>query len=240
MTDGVAGGQSLRRPRPRPAVVPDRDLLLILLTASAGAVDAISFLALGKVFTAFMTGNLVFIGIDIGGPGGPRVTGPLVSLAAFAVGVLLAGVVTGNRRTSRALALAAGFEVVFLLVWVSVSGAPGDIALDLLIGLSAVAMGLQSGAVGTLGVQGIFTTAATATVITLMAGAAERKDTGERVRLGLVLAALIAGAAAGAFLLDHARTYAPVLPAGLALVAAVGFARTDPRPSRSRRVPATG
>jgi len=240
MTDGVAGTQSLRRARSGPAAAPDRDLLLIVLTVSSGAVDAISFLALGKVFTAFMTGNLVFLGIGIGGPGGPRLAGPLVSLAAFAAGVLLAGVVTGAGRTSRALALAAGFEVAFLLVWVSVPGAPGDTALDLLIGLSAVAMGLQSGAVSTLGVRGIVTTAATATVITLMAGATDRTDTGERVRLMQVLAALIAGAAAGAFLLDHARTYAPVLPAGLALVAAVGFARADPRPSRSRRVPAAG
>jgi len=238
MTQGVAGAQSLRGAGLRPAAVPDRDLLLIMLTVSSGAVDAISFLALGKVFTAFMTGNLVFVGIGIGGPGGPRVAGPLVSLAAFAAGVLLAGVVTATRRTSRALALAAGFEAAFLLVWVSVSGAPGEIALDLLIGLSAVAMGLQSGAVSKLGVRGIFTTAATATVITLMAGAAERTGIGERMRLLQVLAALVAGAAAGAFLLDHAHTYAPALPAGLALVAAVGFARTDPRQSRSHRIPA--
>ncbi len=240
MTGGIAGAQSMRRARSGPAAEPDRDLLLILLTVSTGAVDAISFLALGKVFTAFMTGNLVFLGIGIGGPGGPRLAGPLVSLAAFAVGVLLAGAVTGTRRTSRALALAAGFETAFLLVWVSVSGAPGEITRDLLIGLSAVAMGLQSGAIGTLGVQGIFTTAATATVITLMESAAERTGIGERARLGLVLAALIAGTAAGALLLDHARTYAPALPAGLALVAAVGFARTDPRPSRSHRVSVAG
>jgi len=161
-------------------------------------------------------------------------------LTAFVVGVVFAGVVTGSHRTSRALSLAAGFEVAFLLVWVSVSGAPGEITRDLLIGLSAVAMGLQSGAISTLGVRGIFTTAATATVITLMAGAAERTGAGERVRLMQVLAALIAGAAAGGFLLDQARTYAPALPAGLALVAAIGFASTDPRPSRAHRVSAAG
>ena len=37
-----------------------RDLLLFALTVSSGAVDAISFFALGKVFTAFMTGNLAW------------------------------------------------------------------------------------------------------------------------------------------------------------------------------------
>jgi uncharacterized membrane protein YoaK (UPF0700 family) len=234
MTDGVAGARGLHRARTGPAAVPDRDLLLIVLTMSSGAVDAISFLALGKVFTAFMTGNLVFLGIGIPGPGGPRLAGPLVSLAAFALGVLLAGAVPGSRQTSRVLALAAGFEAAFLLLWVSASGAPGEIELDLLIGLSAVAMGLQSGAVSTLGVRGIFTTAATATVITLLAGV------GERVRLAQVLAALVAGAAAGALLIDHARTYAPALPAGLALVAAVGFARSESRPSRCHRVSPAG
>lgn len=40
-----------------------RDLLLMALTFSSGAIDAISYLALGKVFTAFMTGNLVFLGL---------------------------------------------------------------------------------------------------------------------------------------------------------------------------------
>jgi uncharacterized membrane protein YoaK (UPF0700 family) len=39
-----------------------RDLLLMALTFSSGAIDAISYLALGKVFTAFMTGNIVFLG----------------------------------------------------------------------------------------------------------------------------------------------------------------------------------
>ena len=42
-----------------------RDLLLHALTVSSGAVDAISFLALGKVFSAFMTGNIAFLGLRI-------------------------------------------------------------------------------------------------------------------------------------------------------------------------------
>src|ERR1700694_5520832 len=67
-----------------------RDLLLNALTVSSGAVDAISFLALGKVFTAFMTGNIVFFGLRVAGasraPGGVAIS---VSIAAFAVGVYL-------------------------------------------------------------------------------------------------------------------------------------------------------
>jgi uncharacterized membrane protein YoaK (UPF0700 family) len=48
-----------------------RDSLLVTLTFSSGAVDAISFLALGKVFSAFMTGNIAFLGIRLAGAPAP-------------------------------------------------------------------------------------------------------------------------------------------------------------------------
>jgi uncharacterized membrane protein YoaK (UPF0700 family) len=60
-------------------------VLLMALTVSSGAVDAISFLAHGKVFTAFMTGNIVSLGLLIAA-NGPDSTAILVSMAAFAVG----------------------------------------------------------------------------------------------------------------------------------------------------------
>src|ERR1700719_4034827 len=66
-----------------------RDLLLNALTVSSGAVDAISFLALGKVFTAFMTGNIAFLGLRVAGAPAPGAVSILVSMAAFAVGVYL-------------------------------------------------------------------------------------------------------------------------------------------------------
>src|ERR1700738_3053400 len=66
-----------------------RDLLLSALTVSSGAVDAISFLALGKVFTAFMTGNIVFLGLRTAGAPGPSVSALVVSIAAFSAGASL-------------------------------------------------------------------------------------------------------------------------------------------------------
>jgi uncharacterized membrane protein YoaK (UPF0700 family) len=65
-----------------------RDLLLNALTLSSGAIDAISFLALGKVFSAFMTGNIAFLGLRVAGASNaPGVVAILVSMAAFAAGV---------------------------------------------------------------------------------------------------------------------------------------------------------
>src|SRR6478736_2947414 len=75
-----------------------RNGLLNALTVSSGVVDAVSFLALGKVFTAFMTGNFAFLGMAIATTTGlttygvvpPRVISVFAALAGFAVGVFLA------------------------------------------------------------------------------------------------------------------------------------------------------
>src|SRR5258708_12198100 len=66
-----------------------RDLLLNALTVSSGAVDAISFLALGKVFSAFMTGNIAFLGLRVAAASAPGAVAIVVSILAFAVGVYL-------------------------------------------------------------------------------------------------------------------------------------------------------
>src|SRR6185436_12939757 len=71
--------------------VAQRNSLLDALTLSSGAIDAVSFLALGKVFTAFMTGNVAFLGLAVAGsPIAPRVVSVLSSMAGFAIGVFIA------------------------------------------------------------------------------------------------------------------------------------------------------
>src|SRR5436189_5338386 len=83
-----------------------RNRLLDALTVSSGAVDAVSFLALGKVFTAFVTGNVAFLGMAIASSTGsaiygvapPRITWVLAALAGLAGGIYLA---TKIDRSSR-------------------------------------------------------------------------------------------------------------------------------------------
>jgi uncharacterized membrane protein YoaK (UPF0700 family) len=198
-----------------------RDLRLIGLTLSSGAIDAISFVALGKVFTAFMTGNLVFLGLGVGDAGGPDVLRVLIALAAFAAGVYGAtrivngssGSGTWSPGVAFALAGTVALQAGFLALWVTVSGRPGTESGDVLIGLMALAMGLQSGAVASLAVNGVFTTAATATLLFVMRDLADADSSPkERARLTGVLLALVTGAVAGGLLLVHARPYAPLLP----------------------------
>jgi uncharacterized membrane protein YoaK (UPF0700 family) len=217
----ISGHQaSLQAPRWRtPETI--RDVLLVGLAVTSGAVDAIAWLTLGKVFTAFMTGNLVFLGLDAAGAAGPGAVRVAISLAAFAAGVLLAvpivktsrGAGVWPRRISVTLGVSALAQAAFFVVWVATSGEPSTNEAYLLVGLWALAMGFQSGAVMSLSVSSVLTTAVTGTYIGLMSDLAgwSRSVTQER-RFAGVLAGLFAGAFAGGYLIDHARNYAPVLP----------------------------
>jgi uncharacterized membrane protein YoaK (UPF0700 family) len=58
-------------------------------------------------------------------------------------------------------------HTVFLVVWFASDGQPSVDVAHVLLGSWAFAMGMQSAAVRTLHVDGVFTTAATATIIFL-------------------------------------------------------------------------
>jgi uncharacterized membrane protein YoaK (UPF0700 family) len=226
-----------------------RDWLLFALTVASGAVDAISFLALGKVFTAFMTGNLVFLGMGIARyPGAPSIRAALVAMAGFALGIYLAELIAtpdpvmnhDNQSAgvvwpapvTHALAISLLPHLAFVVLWIATGGSrTGSVALGLLA-IWAVAMGMQSAAIRRLEVGGVFTTAATATFIFLFGGFARRPlSSEERRRLSGVLISLVVGAAAGARLLIDAPTYAPLLPLVITVVvvaiAAKAFVHRD-------------
>src|SRR5207245_2693798 len=68
--------------------------ILLAMTGVTGVVDAVSFLAMGHVFTANMTGNIVLLGFALAGAAGLSVSRSSVALIAF-----LAGAVGGGRMT---------------------------------------------------------------------------------------------------------------------------------------------
>jgi uncharacterized membrane protein YoaK (UPF0700 family) len=205
-----------------------RDLVLIGLTLSTGSVDAISWLGLGKVFSAFMTGNLVFVGFAAGGAAGPPLPRLIAATVAFGAGAAAGARIVRGRdpktlwpgEVTLALTVGLAFQVAFLLVWLAVNADPADGSGELLIVLSASAMGVQTAAIFSLGVRADFTTAATATLAVLMGDLAGWKQpSGERARLGGTLAALVGGAITGAALMTRASSWAPAFP--LALTAAM-------------------
>ena len=213
-----------------------RDLLLNALAVSSGAVDAISFLALGKVFSAFMTGNIAFLGLRVAGASAPGGVAIVVSMAAFAVGVYLStrivkpseGSGMWPQRVTVALGVSLIAHAVFLAVWFASNGQPSIDVAHVLLGSWGLAMGMQSAAVRTLHVEGVFTTAATATIILLVGDTTSWSSTvAERRRLASVLVSLFVGATAGGLLLVHAHIYAPVLPFAITVMtvatAAIAF-----------------
>src|SRR5216684_7888616 len=205
-----------------------RDLLLNALTVSSGAIDAISFLALGKVFSAFMTGNIAFLGLRVAGASAPGVVAIFSSIIAFAAGVYLSTRIVKHsadsgiwpQRVTVALGVSLIPHAAFLAVWFATNGQPSIDVAHVLVGLWGIAMGMQSAAVRTLHVEGVFTTAATATIIFLVEYSTNWSATvEERRRLAGVLVSLFVGATAGSLLLVHAQIYAPVLPFAITVAA---------------------
>ena len=65
--------------------------VLCVLTVTTGLVDAVSVLGLGRVFTANMTGNIVFLGFAVVGIPGFSVARAVVAVVGFVVGAMLGG-----------------------------------------------------------------------------------------------------------------------------------------------------
>src|SRR5260370_17847800 len=196
-----------------------RDLLLNVLTVSSGAIDGISFLERGKVVSAVMTGNIAFLGLRVAGAGGPGVVAIFTSMAAFAAGVYLSTRIVKHsadsgiwpQRVTVALGVSLIPHAAFLAVWFATNGQPSIDLAHVLLGFWGLAMGMQSAAVRTLHVEGVFTTAATATVIFLVGDVTTWSATVvERRRLAGVLASLFRRPTAGGSLLVPAALYAPL------------------------------
>ena len=220
----------------RPNDVKLRDFLLSGLTFSSGAVDAISFIALGKVFTAFMTGNVAFLGLLLAGAGGPELLSVLLAMAGFSAGVYLGTLIVKPRgqqssgiwpaRVTVTLGLSLLWQAAFVILWLTVHGRPDTHAVHWLLLFWGIAMGMQSAAVRSLKVDGVFTTAATATFIFVMGDLATQAESPEvRLRLWGVLVSLLLGATAGGFFLVHALIYAPVLSFAITILVVAAAAR---------------
>jgi uncharacterized membrane protein YoaK (UPF0700 family) len=225
-----------------------RDWLLIGLTFAAGAVDAISYFGLGRIFSAFMTGNLVFLGLRIADTAGPALLPVACAVIFFAVGALLGTWIARTSspapglwpgRVSACLAAVAILEAVFLGIWLAHAGQPSEAAVTILLGVASLAMGLQTAAVRALGVLGVFTTAATFTLLAFAGDFAGTRPKADAPRLAGVLLALVAGAAAGGAVLIRAAPYAPALPLAATLVVLVAGLflgrRRDPSAAVAKR-----
>ena len=219
----------------RPGTAGIRDVLVVALTVTTGAVDATAFLALGKVFSSVITGNLVLLGVAAGSGNAGEAIRAAVALGGYCAGVLIGAPIAargdpGSQTWPPAVTVTLLAELCLLAVFtagweLSPARQAASSQLPLLLVLSA-AMGLQSAAVRRLGQMS--STYLTSTLTGVVAGLATRtKPDGLRRSVG-ALAGIVAGAVAGALLIRGAPAWLPamILAPGLA-VAAVAVLHRD-------------
>ncbi|MEC3912399.1 YoaK family protein [Sphingobium sp. CR2-8] len=198
--------------------------LLLLLSVTTGLVDAISVLGLGKVFTANMTGNVVFLGFAASGAPGFKIAPYLFAIMSFMVGALIAGRV-GKRHAGsplrRWLLIAASVEAS--LLWIAAGVAVGfdvatqtpDMSVYIIITLTGLAMGFRNATIRQLKVPDLTTTVLTLTITGLAADSRVAGGSNPNwARRVASVAAIFIGAAIGAYLVTHGGLVAPLVLAG--------------------------
>ncbi|MBP2276937.1 MULTISPECIES: YoaK family protein [Sphingomonas] len=195
---------------PQPALLPP---LLLLLSVTTGLVDATSVLGLGKVFTANMTGNIVFLGFAAVGTPGFTIAPYVIAIATFMLGAFVAGR-TGRFHTNRPLRhwLLWSALIEAVLLWAAAVVAIGfdpaslmpEWKLFMIIALTAVAMGYRNATIRQLKVPDLTTTVLTLTITGLAADStlAGGSNPNWARRIAAVVAILL-GAALGAVLVRY-------------------------------------
>jgi uncharacterized membrane protein YoaK (UPF0700 family) len=208
-------------------------VLLVCLTVVTGLVDAFSYLRLGHVFVANMTGNVVFLGFALAGVGEISILASLLAVLAFALGAAVGGRWAAGRAVHRGHLLSAGTAVQAAVVLVaaviaSTAGVDDSKIRLLLIGLLGLAMGGQNAVVRRLSVPDLTTTVLTLTVTGLVADTTPQSVLGRRV---VSVLAMLAGALIGGVLLRWVALAAPLWLASVLLVTcAVGAFAAVSRP----------
>jgi uncharacterized membrane protein YoaK (UPF0700 family) len=209
----------------KPAPAHDKGLppVLLALTLTTGLIDAASYLGLGHVFTANMTGNVVLLGFGLANAGGLPVLAPLISLGAFLFGAAIGGRLGLGiaEKHKRVLLIGVASEAALLTLAAVVAYAihvrVGSAGAYAIIALVALAMGLRNAIVRKLAVPDMTTTVLTMTLTGLAADAAATPSRiGMSPRRLSVIAAMLIGATIGGLLEKQS------LGLPLAVAAAVG------------------
>ena len=221
------GSASLRHPLTR---------ALLVLTFTTGLIDAVSYLGLGHVFTANMTGNIVFLGFGIAGSGGLPVVAPLVSLGAFLAGAGSGGVLASRLAQRHAVHMARALLIEVLLVALAailaaaVNVRANAVSGDAVIALLALAMGVRNATIRRVAVPDLTTTVLPMTLTGLAADSQLFGGSGKgTVRRTTAVLAMLLGALAGALLLKTSLFLPLAVAAALAFIAFLAY------PSAARR-----
>jgi len=187
-----------------------------------GVVDAVSYVALGHVFVANMTGNVVFLGFALAGAPGLSAPASIAALGAFLLGAVGGGRIASRYGTHRGRQLRTATAIAVLpallaVVVAAIVGQPvsGGARYALIVPLG-IAMGIQNATARRLAVPDLTTTVLT---LTLTGVAADSRlaggPGGHPARRLISVGAMFAGALLGAVLVVEVDL---VLPLSIAVV----------------------
>jgi uncharacterized membrane protein YoaK (UPF0700 family) len=227
----------------RQTVAPSRDArdgllppLLVALTVVTGLVDSFSYLVLGHVFVANMTGNVVFFAFALAGVGGFSAPASIAAIGCFAAGALVTGRLGRSLAGRRELLLGvtAGIEAVIVAETVTMAALtsrpiPAGLRYALIVSLS-LAMGAQNATARKLAVPDLTTTVLTLTITGIAADSPLAGATGAHAARRLIsVAAMFVGALAGALLVLRVHIVYPLVIALIILAVVAVFATVRPR-----------
>jgi len=213
--------------------------ILVGLTVVTGLVDAFSYLSLGHVFVANMTGNVIFLAFALVGARGFSLAASLIALGAFSAGALVGGRIAtrwGQHR-GRMVITVTVVEAVLVATSTVVVGVvhdPGSGATRfVLITLLSLSMGAQNAVARKLAIPDLTTTVLTLTITGISADSGWAGGGGSKVGRRLVAAfSMFLGALAGALLVLKVSRLAATLTALAILTVVVAvttaLSRHDP------------
>jgi uncharacterized membrane protein YoaK (UPF0700 family) len=214
--------------------------LLLALTGVTGLVDAASYLGVGHVFVANMTGNVVLLGFALSGAAGLSIAASAVALAGFLAGAVAGGRLAVATSRHRRLWLSTGSAAQTVLVGAAAAATaagvlrpdgPSRLALLVLLG---TAMGLQNATARRLAIPDLTTTVLTQTLTGLAADSPLGGGPNPRpMRRIAAVVVMLGGALVGGALTLHAGlsmslAVAAVVLALVTLGFAVGVGGTHP------------
>lgn len=193
-----------------------------------GSLDAVSYLALGHVFTANMTGNTVLLAMALGNAEFARALRSLLAVLGFALGVAAgAGLLRGQAigwsvRVNRLLLIEAVVlgAAALVLAWAGETPLPIAWVHALIVSLGAV-MGLQSAAVRQVHLAGVHTTFITGTLTEWVAGLVARPPS-KGLPLGRMRASVYVTYGLAALVTAWLQGRWPPLPAALSWLVLLG------------------
>jgi uncharacterized membrane protein YoaK (UPF0700 family) len=183
-----------------------RHLALVLLAVNSGATDAIGIVSLGGAFTSVMTGNMVLLGLSASRGDGALSLRSGLAIVLYITGAFVGARIAGAPRADdpawpravrNALCVQLAGEALFAAGWWAAGGHPSGVLQPVLLGISAVNLGIQSSAVLRFGVSGLSTTYLTGTLTTLVAALARGEHPRNVLPSAKLLCGLIGGRSSG-------------------------------------------